>query len=73
MTPVEPGIVDYAILKLPGGGKEIKLPVLEGTLGPRLIDVKKLYSESGYLTHDPGFMCTSSCMSTITYIDGEKG
>ena len=73
VTPVEPSVIDYAILKLPGVEKEVRLPVIEGTLGPKLIDIKKLYAESGYLTHDPGFMCTSSCMSTITYIDGEKG
>jgi citrate synthase len=47
--------------------------VVEGSLGPRVIDVGKLYAKTGYFTYDPGFMATASCESNITYIDGEKG
>ncbi len=47
--------------------------VVEGTMGPSVIDVGKLYSKTGYFTYDPGFMATASCQSKITYIDGEKG
>jgi len=49
------------------------LPILQGRLGPKMIDVRGLLSQAGLLTYDPGFMCTSSCISNITYINGEKG
>lgn len=49
------------------------MPILDGTMGPSVIDVTKLYTEAGYFTYDPGFMSTASCNSDITYIDGEKG
>ena len=49
------------------------MPILQGSLGPKMIDVRGLLSKGGYLTYDPGFMCTSSCISNITYINGEKG
>jgi len=50
-----------------------EFPILSGTQGPDVIDVRSLYKQTGMFTHDPGFMSTSSCESTITYIDGEKG
>ncbi len=53
--------------------KSIELPVIKGTMGPDVIDVRSLYKDSGMFTHDPGFMSTSSCESSITYIDGNKG
>ena len=54
-------------------GESIKLPVLEGSEGPAVIDVRKLYAQTGYFTFDPSFTSTGSCKSRITYIDGEKG
>lgn len=54
-------------------GKEVELPVLHGTDGPPMIDIRNLYGKSGYFTFDPGFTCTGSCVSGITFIDGEKG
>ncbi len=42
-------------------------------MGNKQIDIRKLLTETGYLSYDPGFTCTSSCMSNITYIDGTKG
>jgi citrate synthase len=54
-------------------GKSIKLPILESTEGPNVIDVTKLYSETGLFTYDPGFMSTAACESKISYIDGDKG
>ena len=54
-------------------GKSLELPILGGTVGPRAIDVSKLYAETGYFTYDPGFTSTASCDSNITYIDGEVG
>ncbi|HYD67881.1 citrate synthase [Azospirillum sp.] len=54
-------------------GRTLKLPLLEGSTGPRVIDVRKLYAETGYFTFDPGFTSTGSCESAITYIDGDEG
>ncbi|HZT19405.1 MAG TPA: citrate/2-methylcitrate synthase, partial [Dongiaceae bacterium] len=56
-----------------GTGRQFELPVMDGTLGPRVIDVRKLYSENDLFTYDPGFTSTAACESKITYIDGEKG
>ncbi len=50
-----------------------ELPILSGTIGPSVIDVTKLYRDTGMFTYDPGFMSTASCQSKITYIDGEEG
>lgn len=61
----------FAELKI--GEKILKLPIYEATIGQNVIDVTKLYSESGYFTYDPSFMSTASCRSAITYIDGEQG
>jgi len=54
-------------------GKSLELPVLSGTMGPDVIDIRKLYSELGVFTFDPGYTATGSCASTITFIDGDKG
>jgi len=54
-------------------GQQFDLPVVEGTMGPRVMDVRKLYSDHGLFTYDPGFTSTAACESKITYIDGEKG
>ena len=54
-------------------GKSIELPVMEGTIGPKVIDVRRLYNQTGYFTYDPGFMATAACRSSITYIDGDEG
>jgi citrate synthase len=65
-----------AILKIEdpqSGSKTISFPVLEGTMGPAVIDISKLYTEEGYFTFDPGLGCTAVCESKITFIDGEKG
>ncbi len=54
-------------------GKEVEFPILEGTHGTPVIDVGSLNSQLGLFTHDPGFVTTSSCVSAITYIDGDQG
>src|SRR5438132_9487701 len=54
-------------------GKSVELPVLGGTIGPRVIDIRKLYAQTGHFTYDPGFMATAACRSSITYIDGDEG
>ncbi len=59
--------------RLEVGGKTVELPVLSGTDGPDVIDVRKLYAQAGVFTIDPGFASTASCESQITFIDGEEG
>jgi citrate synthase len=54
-------------------GKSYNLPVMSPTLGPDVLDIRKLYAEADVFTFDPGFTSTASCESTITYIDGDKG
>ncbi|MFO0997187.1 MAG: citrate synthase [Alphaproteobacteria bacterium] len=54
-------------------GKTVEMPILDGTVGPSVIDIRKLYAETGVFTYDPGFTSTASCDSTITYIDGDAG
>ncbi|NWG30832.1 MAG: citrate (Si)-synthase [Rhodocyclaceae bacterium] len=54
-------------------GKTTEYPVYSGTIGPDVIDISKLYAQTGAFTYDPGFMSTASCKSSITYIDGDKG
>ncbi len=56
-----------------GRGSSVSLPLLEGSVGPQVIDIRKLYAETGHFTYDPGFTATASCESKITYIDGEAG
>jgi citrate synthase len=54
-------------------GESWTFPVVEGTQGPKAIDIRKLFSQTGYLTLDPGYTSTASCTSGLTFIDGEKG
>ena len=53
--------------------KKVEMPVRSGSIGPDVIDVGRLYRESGCFTYDPGFTSTANCSSKITYIDGEEG
>ncbi|GGD76328.1 citrate synthase [Croceicoccus mobilis] len=59
--------------KLTAGGDEYEFPVKSGTLGPDVVDIGKLYGQSGMFTYDPGFTSTASCDSGLTFIDGEEG
>ncbi|QHL91303.1 citrate synthase [Sphingomonas changnyeongensis] len=59
--------------KLTLGGAEIDLPVRKGSVGPDVIDIRKLYGQTGAFTYDPGFTSTASCESGLTYIDGDQG
>jgi hypothetical protein len=54
-------------------GKTVEMPVYSGTVGPDVIDIGKLYAQTGMFTLDPGFTSTASCESQITYIDGDQG
>ena len=62
---------EFAELKIKN--KTFKLPIRKASIGPDVIDVTKLYRETGYFTYDPGFMSTASCTSSITFIDGNNG
>jgi citrate synthase len=65
---------DYqATLSFSNDAPSIEFPVYKGTTGPDVIDIRKLYAETGKFTFDPGFMSTAACESEITYIDGDKG
>ncbi len=59
--------------KLTIGDKVIDLPVLKPAIGPDVVDIRKVYAQTGVFTYDPSFTSTASCSSTITYIDGDKG
>jgi citrate synthase len=54
-------------------GKTAEFPLLKGRIGPKVIDIRSLYGDTGYFTYDPGFTATASTESDITYIDGDKG
>ncbi len=56
-----------------GTGESIDLPVMRGSLGPSVIDVRKLYAQTDHFTYDPGFTSTGSCESGLTFIDGDAG
>ena len=62
-----------ATLSFSDGSPSIELPIYQGTIGPDVMDIRKLYGQTGNFTYDPGFMATASCGSSITYIDGDKG
>ena len=54
-------------------GKEYEFPILDGSTGPRVIDIRKLYNDTGMFTYDPGFTSTAACESGLTFIDGDEG
>jgi len=62
-----------ATLSFSNGSPSIELPVYQGNVGPDVVDIRKLYAQTGMFTYDPGFLSTASCQSAITYIDGDKG
>ncbi|HLX03754.1 MAG TPA: citrate/2-methylcitrate synthase, partial [Trinickia sp.] len=69
MTPSEV----KATLSFSDNSPSVEMPIYKGTMGPDVIDIRKLYGQTGKFTYDPGFMSTASCNSAITYIDGDKG
>ncbi len=62
-----------ATLSFSDGSPAVDMPIYKGTVGPDVIDIRKLYAQTGKFTYDPGFMSTAACNSSITYIDGDKG
>ena len=67
MEPKSKAILSY------GDGKIIEFPVLSGSIGPDVVDIRALYGKTGMFTYDPGFLSTASTRSSITYIDGDQG
>jgi len=59
--------------KLTIDGKDLDYSILNGSVGPQVIDIRKLYAQTGLFTYDPGFTSTASCDSALTYIDGDAG
>jgi citrate synthase len=67
-------LADYkATLSFSNGNPSVEMPIYQGSIGPDVIDIRKLYAQTGKFTYDPGFLSTAACQSTITYIDGDKG
>jgi citrate synthase len=66
-------MADYVNAIISSDHDDNSLPVLEGTMGPRAIDIQSLYAHQGLLAFDPGFRSTASCSSAITYVDGDEG
>ena len=62
-----------ATLTFSDGSPGAEFPVYSGSIGPDVIDIRKLYAQTGKFTFDPGFMSTAACESAITYIDGDRG
>ncbi len=62
-----------ATLSFSDNSPSMELPIYKGSVGPDVIDIRKLYAQTGKFTYDPGFLSTASCNSSITYIDGDKG
>ncbi len=62
-----------ATLSFSNGSPSIEMPIYQGNVGPEVVDIRKLYAQTGMFTYDPGFLSTAACQSAITYIDGDKG
>ena len=72
-TAASPVLNGSARVELPNQEGSLEIPIMDGTVGPRVLDIRRLYSESGFFTFDPGFTATASCESKITFIDGDAG
>src|SRR5215467_15126972 len=69
---VKPDKTKTATLSL-GSNQQSSMPVRSGSIRPDVIDITRLYRDTGCFTYDPGFTSTANCSSKITYIDGDKG
>src|SRR6201997_996839 len=70
---MESKVTDKGKASITLAGKSLDLPVYGGSVGPDVIDIRKLYAQTGMFTYDPGFTSTASTESQITYIDGDEG
>jgi len=73
IKPAAPKSYASVTVKDNRSGQNWELPVLKGTIGPDVVDVRKLYGDHGLFTYDPGYGSTGSTQSAVTYIDGEEG
>ena len=64
---------DHVTLTDHATGRSFDYPLMDGSVGPRVVDIRKFYADTGYFTFDPGFTSTGSCESKITFIDGDEG
>ena len=62
-----------ATLSFSNGAPSVEMPIYKGSVGPDVVDIRKLYAQTGMFTYDPGFLSTAACQSAITFIDGDKG
>src|SRR4249920_1099261 len=62
-----------ATITFSDGTPQVEMPVMSGSIGPDVVDIRPLYAKTGMFTYDPGFLSTASCSSKITYIDGDQG
>jgi citrate synthase len=62
-----------ATLSFSDGTPSVEFPILKGSIGPDVIDIRKLYAQTGKFTYDTGFLSTASCASSVTFIDGDQG
>lgn len=72
LVPQLPPSEENYVVEMPNGDKH-DIPVYKPNMGPKAIDGRVLHRKTGHLTYDPGFTSTASCVSAITFIDGEKG
>src|SRR5882672_12262455 len=72
VASAKPGAARTAAVGI-GDNQQTHLPIRSGTIGPDVIDVGRLYRDTGCFTYDPGFTSTANCSSRITYIDGDQG
>jgi len=72
-TAAKPGSNESISVTDTASGKKHDYPLMPGTIGPKVVDIRKLYGDTGHFTYDPGFTSTASCESKITYIDGDEG
>jgi citrate synthase len=72
-SPAKTGVNQTMTLTDNTTGNAWDFPIMSGTIGPSVVDVRRLYDATGYFTFDPGYTSTGSTQSKITYIDGDKG
>ena len=73
MNNKESNVKDVGTATLNYGNQQYEFPVYGGTIGPDVVDIRKLYGQTGMFTYDPGFTSTASCESALTFIDGDEG
>ena len=73
MNGPDSGVTGTVTITLDGTNRSLRIPLMPGSIGPSVVDIRKLYNELGVFTFDPGYGGTAACESKITYIDGDEG